>query len=178
MVCCVCNALKLMSKCWSVWHSFIYNKAERKYCQQQLSRSEMRCEEWECRRIGPSRFILPDHSFILRRHINIEVTCEPCPAAATTAAVHTAALCRSWSEIDVFIYVGECRSTKLFIISIPQAVWTNKLFQANNSAIGGRYVECSFYRELFIVDSSAEQNNSGLIYITRMKSSHCLVKEH
>ncbi len=39
-------------------------------------------------------------------------------------------------------------------------------------------IECSYNTELFIVDSSAEQNNSGLIYIMRMKSSHCLVKEH
>lgn len=50
-----------------------------------------------------------------------------------------ATLCSSRPEIDVFIYVGECRSTKLFIISIPWAAWTNELFQPNNSAIGGRY---------------------------------------
>lgn len=29
--------------------------------------------------------------------------------------------------------------TKLFIISIPWAAWTNERFQPNNSAIGGRY---------------------------------------
>lgn len=39
-------------------------------------------------------------------------------------------------------------------------------------------IECSYNIELFIVDSNAEQNNSGLIYIMGMKSSHCLVKEH
>lgn len=35
----------------------------------------------------------------------------------------------------------------------------------------GEDTECTYNTELFIVDSSAEQNNSGLIYIMRMKSS-------
>ena len=96
----------------------------------------------------------------------------------SAAATDVRKLCSSVSEIDVFILVGECRSAQLFIISTPWAVWTNELFQPNNSAIGGRYVERSYNRELFIVDSSAEKNSLGLIYIMRMKSSHSLVKEH
>lgn len=79
------------------------------------------------------------HSLILWKQINTEVTRRPGPAAAATSAAHAVTLCSPWSEIDVFIYVGECRSTKLFIISIPWAAWTNELFQPNNSAIGGRY---------------------------------------
>lgn len=35
--------------------------------------------------------------------------------------------------------MGECRSTRLFIISNPWVAWTNELFQPNNSAIRGRY---------------------------------------
>lgn len=42
----------------------------------------------------------------------------------------------------------------------------------------GEDIECSYNTELFIVDGSMEQKNSGLIYIMRMKSSHRLVKEH
>lgn len=65
-----------------------------------------------------------------------------------------------------------------YAISIPQAVETNEFFQPNNSPIGRRYVECIYTTELFIVDSSTEQNKSSLINIMGMKSSHCHVKEH
>lgn len=53
---------------------------------------------------------------------------------------HTlASLCSPPSETDVFIYVGECRSTTLFIISIPRVAWKNELSQPNNSTIPRRY---------------------------------------
>lgn len=48
-------------------------------------------------------------------------------------------LCSPRSKSDVFIYVGEWGSTRLFIISTRWGVWTNKFFQPNNSEIQERY---------------------------------------
>lgn len=79
------------------------------------------------------------------------------------------------SEIDVFIYVAECRSTKLFIISIPWAGWTNELFQPNNSAIGGRYWMQLQHRIIHRQQHEAKQLWSHLHYENEKQS---LVKEH
>lgn len=79
------------------------------------------------------------------------------------------------SEFDEFIDVGECLSTKLFIISIPWAAWTNELFQPNNSAIGERYWTQLQHRIIHRQQRGAKQLGSHLHYENEKQS---LVKEH
>lgn len=88
-------------------------------------------------------------------------------------AVQTAMLRSSLSEIDVFIYGGECRSTKLFRISIPEGAMNKQTLRTNNSTTMERYGD-AITTQNYSQYSRTEQSNSDLIYILRMKSQGAL----
>lgn len=168
-----------MSKCFSVRCFFIYTEAKWKHCQQQLTRTEIKWKQWVSLRetgLGFQWVIKVYFSLILqplkanqhRSHMQTGSSCS-CHCCRTRSGTLLG------SEFDVFIYVGECLSTKLFIISIPWAAWTNELFQPNNSAIGERYWTQLQHRIIHRQQREAKQLGSHLHYENEKQS---LVKEH